>query len=48
MAWNPRGDADPDRLRLTYLLYRGETVAPTPTVANAPSEVHLRVNVSAG
>jgi uncharacterized membrane protein len=35
-----------ERLRLTYLLYRGESPA-TPTVGNAYREVHLWVNVTA-
>lgn len=36
------------RLRLTYLLYRGATVPPDPTPGNAYRETHLWVNVSTG
>lgn len=49
-TWRSRKAVAPtmtgDRLRLTYLLYRG-SVPETPTVDNAYQEVHLWINVTA-
>lgn len=49
-TWRTRQSVTPtmtgDRLRLTYLLYRG-SVPQTPTVDNAYQEVHLWINVTA-
>lgn len=49
-TWRTRDTVTPtmagDRLRLTYLLYRG-SVPQSPTVDNAYQEVHLWVNVTA-
>lgn len=49
-TWRTRESVTPamtgDRLRLTYLLYRG-SVPQTPTVDNAYQDVHLWINVTA-